>query len=251
LKNEENLVKMMESAVMNEEDWPSLAGEESSGKLPADEDWEMLQQHEGTANTSNTSVSFELVDEVDKDAPTSANQQHMRHCMSTPNFIYPLDEESSYSMVSASPSVVSAFTSGSLSFRDAMLLQQVAGDEKNVAQSQPGESTIASRTRRPRIQPIFVVVAPKMKRCTKSTGDLQSLTLPEDQECNYGAAGACDAMEFYNRKAAGESSRCNGLKLRPDEAKRREWILDKKERQRQGAAAPAPNNNAKGARSKQ
>jgi hypothetical protein len=40
-------------------------------------------------------------------------------------------------------------------------------------------------------------------------------------------------MEFYHRKAKGISGRTNGMKLRPDEAKRRDIIMAKKESQRQ------------------
>ena len=42
----------------------------------------------------------------------------------------------------------------------------------------------------------------------------------------------CDYdMEFYERKAHGHRGRVSGLKLRPDELKRKVHIVEKKERQ--------------------
>jgi hypothetical protein len=45
--------------------------------------------------------------------------------------------------------------------------------------------------------------------------------------------GASDAMEFYHQKAAGAMNRSHGLKLRPDELKRKELILQKKQQQQE------------------
>jgi len=45
--------------------------------------------------------------------------------------------------------------------------------------------------------------------------------------------GDTDAMDFYHRKAKGSMSRSNGLKIRPDEAKRKEISMYKKDLQRQ------------------
>jgi hypothetical protein len=81
--------------------------------------------------------------------------------------------------------------------------------------------------KRNKIKPKFVV-AP-IRRCTKSTGDLQFLAIMTDE-----VIGEQDAMEFYAQKSAGRKGRQNGQKIRPDEAKRREIILTKKSLQRQG-----------------
>jgi hypothetical protein len=47
------------------------------------------------------------------------------------------------------------------------------------------------------------------------------------------AIGATDAMDFYHRKALGAKGRTNGLKIRPDELKRKQFTLQRKEMQRQ------------------
>jgi hypothetical protein len=70
-----------------------------------------------------------------------------------------------------------------------------------------------------------------IKRCSRSTGDLQALA--EEEE----VLGETDAMEYYSRKSMGASGRVNGLKERPDEAKRKEIIMYKKDLQRQTQSA--------------
>lgn len=91
-----------------------------------------------------------------------------------------------------------------------------------------------------------LVVTP-IKRCAKSTGDLRSLVIHEDEEGYGGGSGAgviheeeeeeeilgcTDAMEYYNRKDFGRQGRANGRKIRPDEAKRKKMIIHKKNAQR-------------------
>lgn len=93
-----------------------------------------------------------------------------------------------------------------------------------------------------------------IRRCSKSTGDLRSLVSIQEDEDHYDGAGGggfggggggggetiheeevlgeTDAMDFYHRKAKGGSNRSNGMKLRPDEKKRKEWIISKKNAQR-------------------
>lgn len=99
------------------------------------------------------------------------------------------------------------------------------------------------------ITPTFVVSNVKvhpngLRRCGFSTGDLQSSlhptektlattqgstsVIPEEEE----VWGDTDAMEFYHQKAMGSSSRSKSLKLRPDEAKRKEFSISKKEMHR-------------------
>ena len=62
----------------------------------------------------------------------------------------------------------------------------------------------------------------------KSCGDLLSL-VHEDEE----VLGETDAEEYYGRKSAGAQGRRNGLKTRPDEAKRLQITMAKKQMQRQ------------------
>jgi hypothetical protein len=94
----------------------------------------------------------------------------------------------------------------------------------------PDKDVLTPLTKRYKIKPKFVV-AP-IRRCTKSTGDLQSLAQVSDE-----VLGEQDAVEYYAQKSAGHRGRQNGQKLRPDEAKRREIILNKKDLQRQGQSS--------------
>ena len=80
-----------------------------------------------------------------------------------------------------------------------------------------------------------------------------SVEAVDEQEEAYGtSSGVCDSMEFYNRKALGSAARSNGMKLRPDEAKRRDMIMLKKEQQRQQAisSTTTPTTKSNKARSK-
>lgn len=92
-----------------------------------------------------------------------------------------------------------------------------------------------------------LIVTP-IKRCAKSTGDLRSLVIHEEEE-GYGGGGGggsgaaviheeeeilgcTDAMEYYNRKSHGSKGRASSKILRPDERKRKDWIIHKKNAQR-------------------
>lgn len=146
-------------------------------------------------------------------------QRTLHHCVSSPDLRrYSLsEEEDDFSLVSEQPA--------GLSFRDA--LQTVAVVEEDSA----GEEAPVMVQAPPRkFKPKFVVKP--IRRCSKSTGDLRGLlhSVAEEEE---EVLGASDAGEFYHRKAQGAKGRANGLKLRPDEAKRREMTLYKKEQQRQ------------------
>mmetsp|Transcript_36177 Transcript_36177/g.53983 ORF Transcript_36177/g.53983 Transcript_36177/m.53983 type:complete len:238 (-) Transcript_36177:96-809(-) len=90
------------------------------------------------------------------------------------------------------------------------------------------KSTTQSTSKKPRQRARYVVTP--IRRCSKSTGDLKSLasSFPDDDH-NAGM----DEMDYYHRKSQGAVSRKNGLKLRPDEAKRKNISMYKKELQRQ------------------
>merc|ERR1740124_1270501 len=53
-------------------------------------------------------------------------------------------------------------------------------------------------------------------------------------ECEEEVLGETDALEYYNRKKSGRVGRSKGLRLRPDEAKRKDCIVAKKDAQRKG-----------------
>jgi hypothetical protein len=138
-------------------------------------------------------------------------------------------EASSFAVLSGPGSVVS-FASG-VSFRDVILSSPGAAAASDTAtgptHGQNRRDLLPrSEPRKPRSRP-RIVVQP-IRRCSKSTGDLQSLA-----EVDEDAAGHSDAMDFYNRKWLGAKGRANGLKMRPDELKRKQFTMQKKEMQRQ------------------
>ena len=113
-----------------------------------------------------------------------------------------------------------------VSFKDAIM-----SPNKAPPQSAEATTTAAAPPVRRKIKTRFVVTP--IKRCTKSTGDLLSLAANyEDEDEDGEVMGATDAMEYYNRKSHGAHGRANGAKIRPDEAKRKEMIVHKKNLQR-------------------
>lgn len=141
------------------------------------------------------------------------------------------------------------------SFKDAILLnaQETKREEADAskrrehAQMMLRKEALAKRSK-PRL--VVKSVAKITQRNSKSTGDLNCLlhsynTIHEDEdECHGGGGGFAavqedeeimgdtDAQDFYAQKSKGGSSRANSKKIRPDEAKRLDIILHKKEEQR-------------------
>lgn len=206
----------MMAEAMNEEEWPALTGNSES----PDVEWEMLKDEESShsCNNSNTNnSSFEVVG-----VPPEENTANIPHCQSTPNFMDSSlldsklegieEEQDSFELVSG---VGSVWTSThSVSFKEAIL-----SPKTSVTQHTNKVPAPVPRKQRNRIQPKFLVVTPK--RCSKSTGDLQKLLCEEYDE------------EYYDLKSMGSTSYHNSQKLRPDEAKRRQHIINKKQHQRQ------------------
>lgn len=178
------------------------------------------------------------------------------------------DLDDSFSMVSDVASVWTATSTTakstlSVSFRDAILLSSPTTEHTTTSYRTVAASSIPTtatnmqrspnRQLRSRIQPKIVVVQPpstpskNIRRCSKSTGDLLGMTISEEFDVSN-ASGISSSTahptctdrfyedEVYYRKAMGATSRMNSLKLRPDEAQRREMILYKKDRQRQLSA---------------
>jgi hypothetical protein len=105
------------------------------------------------------------------------------------------------------------------SFRDKLLAKMVDSLAEEV-------EPVVNKPKQPRRKPKFVVTP--ILRCSVSTPNLRNM----DDE----VLGETDASEYYNRKAMGYVGRQNGMKIRPDEAKRRDFTLAKKEMQRQSQA---------------
>jgi hypothetical protein len=251
---------MMTSAIVDEEEWPTLTEAKHDN-----EDWEMLRQECPTSpNTDHTSFEIVVDDEEQEEEleqKPASKPKEIRHCVSSPNLssmtasfavlnsldAVAEDESDAFSLISGPASVMTASTGMMVSFRDAMLASSpVRLSAAETARCCGPTTSNQQRQRSRKIQPRFVVVAspPSMRRGSKSTGDLQSLAaaalMDEDEEVGDGGA-CCDTMEFHHRKALGSASRSNGLKLRPDEAKRRAMIMHKKELQRQQQATTKSN----------
>ena len=137
-----------------------------------------------------------------------------------------------------------------LSFRDMILLNaEEKLKEQKAKEDQARQLTRHPHAARKKFSPKFVVK--KIERSTHSTGDLVSLaTIHDDEEllaCGLGGGGGgipqnsghdenfgtTDAQDFYSRKDHGAKTHRNGLRSRPDEAKRKEISLYKKNLQRE------------------
>jgi hypothetical protein len=234
----------------DEEMWPTL--NEGASPVPAkeqkvtkqvvwndvgepidQEDWELLGDDDDDNNKEEGGKEAHNSNETKQETPVVrvVNRKILRHAQSSPNLYHSTfdlkavmedddddDASGSFAMVSGPGSVMSMSTT--FSFRDAIL-------SPGAVTSTEDDTTALKIRPRPRVKPRFVVKKP-MKRCIKSTGDLKSLVIQEEEE----VIGAGDAMEFYHRKALGAQTRKNGLKLRPDEAKRKQMIMQKKGLQR-------------------
>jgi hypothetical protein len=239
--------------------WIPAGEEEGEGQHDdGDGDWENLQPL-SPPPTNQRPRSVSVVSNV---AVVERSRPLLRHCASSPDLrhLHNLDgigeeedddndedydvinndaETLSYAVLSGPGSVMS-MASG-FSFRDAILSPGGVGtisEDAAAAPSSPSAPKEGARTtprtepRKPRTRPQFVVKP--IKRCSKSMVDLRSLAEAhnEDDDDDEGM-GASDAMDFYHRKALGAKGRTNGLKIRPDELKRKQFTLQRKEMQRQ------------------
>jgi hypothetical protein len=215
------------------EHWPSL----DSAGTKKNEEWEMVPPQPAAAAAQ---VTFD----VDAIHITNDNPRTLKHCQSSPNLLnYQVEEDASEeesaatiedsSMMSASVVVVPspspdniASSFAKVSFKDAILSKSDHGVNQNdtaLNGSEPKQSTLR------KVKPKFVVTP--IKRCVRSTGDLKAMGRDMNDEDEV--LGDGDAHEFYSRKAHGSATRQNGLKTRPDEAKRLQMILAKKNVQRE------------------
>jgi len=202
--------------------------------------------------------------EIVPETPSFNPKPKMRHAMSSPDLSH-LEtlEDDSYTFVSdealsessneqqqqqqlpPKQPVQSSNMRRVPSFKDAILLNaEETRNEIQLKKQHQEKARIEALKNRPRSKNIKFVVTP-IKRCTKSTGDLRSLVKVEDDDVDYGGGGGggavsndlilgdSDAAEFYASKGHARMSRKNGQKLRPDEAKRKEMIIYKKNLQRQ------------------
>lgn len=224
----------------NEEMWPTL-NEAHQGIIenPVIDGWEKIVSPETLESKvlppklrklrhcrSSPDLRFfgkalEAVDEGDDDDVDDDDCSFVSYDESSAFVSYDESSAMSSAVMVDLPSTSSTTYKRIPSFRDAILSRT----ETSTEQKEPGIESFASRPKK--IKPKIVVTP--IKRCAKSTGDLQSLVIHEEKE----VLGESDAMEYYHRKAHGASGRVNTLKLRPDEAKRKQFTLQKKQMQRE------------------
>lgn len=126
------------------------------------------------------------------------------------------------------------------SFRDALLLQKEEEEHKIASpHSQrhttppsplPNQITPKKKNKKPTL--VVTPIRLSQMRSCHSAGDLRSLGNIKEEHGDD-IEGDTDAMDFYHRKSKGSTGRVNGMRLRPDEAKRRDIIVHKKNVQRQ------------------
>lgn len=241
-------------------EWPALSPPKLSSHdhLSTDNDWELLP--EPTIGSDDSSFEKDTIDVIiplrkDINETTEDKPKCLKHAQSTPDFrhynaegvligSYDEDEDglgslasSSIVMVSGPSSVISSQScwseSSKLSFRDAIMKEH--RDPKDNVIAEKGSPQETKQPRVTRKKPKFVVKP--IKRCSKSTGDLQSLTRIVESDEHHGdddlILGDTDAQLYYNQKAQGKLGRKNGRKIRPDEAKRKQISMAKKDDQRQ------------------
>jgi len=218
-----------------ENDWEFVSSDSEAGEDPSLQDSENKIVHESFPHLLHTSIS-------------------------TPNFV---DEESFVLDYTSSVDAQSTFTDDIVllsqkvttatastlkkvpSFKDIILAnaqqQEILEVERQSQMKLHEEKFRKEVVSRPKRKPRLVVNT--IKRCSKSTGDLRSLvSIQEDTDTDFKGSGSTiqeedvlgetDAMEYYYRKKSGVLNHKNGLKLRPDEAKRKEMIIHKRNAQR-------------------
>jgi len=122
------------------------------------------------------------------------------------------------------------------SFKDAILLnaEETLKEKKNqIGKKKPLLSPRRNGNWTPKLK-VETVTKPLCRRNSQSMLDLRSLDHHNDGEENF-----CDNFEaggYYARKNHGATQHCNSEKLRPDEAKRKTLIIQKKRMQRVRAA---------------
>jgi len=253
----------------NEETWPGLSGNVPMPQKPAEGNDD--KKTESSDEWENLSSSEPLVSENSEETTKVSiprkkhiiNKASFHRCASTPEFSNLQDEDSyvldcstdtsvdAQSLSTVDDAVLLSHTKSSMkkipSFKDIIMLNAQAREtedakKKNLLNKHHDKVRADALKKRKATRPKLVVNT--IKRCTKSTGDLRSLVIyedPEDDGFGVGSGGTIhehevlgdtDAIEFYNRKHKGSVSRHNGAKIRPDEAKRKEMIIHKKNAQR-------------------
>ena len=216
--------------------WPSLCETMNiNSPIPSDTSWEMVSPERHSEQVEET--DDHLDDHIVLVPRPKVMPLRRQRSSSTPDLLalrkgsvgeehdegddfFAVDDSVSASKVANA----SANKTAAPSFRDmvlASLRDEIVSNAVKITESNP------KRTKA-KTQPKYVVTP--IRRCSASTPNLRALAAAaEDDEI----VGESDATEYYNLKAMGYMGRKNGLKVRPDEAKRKDITMYKKELQRQ------------------
>lgn len=247
---------------LTEESWPSLTGgpESKHQVQPDSEEWEYLSSQQDKSSDKEEKREEQAKASQTNTKSVTINPKALHRCMSTPEFSHIPEDDESYVMDCTSS--IDAFSLDDTvlltqkpagmkkvpSFKDIIMLnakeKELEEEKIKLAIEQQQQQMREEALKRRKNSKPKIVIKP-IQRCAKSTGDLRSLVIHEEdeEECGGGGGGGgiieeedvlgdTDAMEFYNRKSKGSQSRSNGRKIRPDEAKRLEISMYKKEAQR-------------------
>ena len=255
---------MMHSA----EEWPSLSASLGQPTTPAPaavgssgdgDDWEMLSPDGVSAEEEPADNSVVVVKTpphpqclMRKNSVSAPDLRELEEAAAASEESEQEDDvSSSVVMVSSQATDADTAASGSVvvvphrnhpwgndknkvSFKDAILApsKHAHHGASGAAKKKKHHGTTTDTGGKSKFKTRFVVTP--IKRCAKSTGDLLSLAEQEhEEEEDLLPMGETDAIEYYQRKSHGAHGRTNGLKQRPDEAKRKEMIVNKKNMQRQ------------------
>jgi hypothetical protein len=242
------------AAMSCREEWPSLKGTthqlkdtmgtSSSNDTAAEgDDWEMLSPTESghldlddsgenvvteiprpLQMARKNSISAPELRELGEGAATEGEDYSMLDAQSESVVVVntPGSAASSGVMVQPPSSASPWLNKNKVSFRDAILTPS-----KYVPAQKLKHGVTANQLVKNRVKSRYIVTP--IHRCAKSTGDLLALAEEEEHE----VLGESDAVEYYQRKSHGAHGHNNGMKLRPDEAKRKVMIVQKKNLQRE------------------
>jgi hypothetical protein len=195
-------------------------------KLPVDQ-----------SSTENTELADTSVEE------TSLLRRNRSGSISSPDFRKLVFEDDGFTIVSNPGTVLSCWSSSTSdtinpvrTFRDILMTKPKESKVEGSLEPIPSSNhrpILATNNRRMKKSQFVVVRTSNLKRCAKSSNDLSVI----DEQEHYDDDRYDDhGVEFYySNKAMGARGRNNGLKLRPDELKRKDIILHKKNLQRQSS----------------
>lgn len=255
---------------MNLEQWPSLGDTKASTSRELD-DWEYVSEiNDDMEETKSNNVAYENITKLVDSSNSSTDAPIIHRCESTPEFSSystlgsALVSDDEFSLLNDSNSSIAAESLSTTkddtillshkpkkvpSFKDMILLNAEKLKEEELKRKEQIQQLVEEKRKdamlRKKQSKTRLVVTP-IKRCVRSTGDLRSLIIHEGEEGYSGMTspaaaviheedevlGYTDAQEYYDRKSHGTNGRSKSHRIRPDEAKRKEMIIHKKNAQR-------------------